>query len=85
MENVGRDTLLVSAIQARNNARAVFSGSMELFSNQYFTAQLTSSGKVRTESYMGWIQSVMVGHVCHSTHMADNDDRLRAIVNSLWS
>ncbi|KAI8616390.1 Dolichyl-diphosphooligosaccharide--protein glycosyltransferase subunit WBP1 [Chytriomyces sp. MP71] len=33
---VGHNLVLVSALQARNNARVVFSGSVELFSNQFF-------------------------------------------------
>ncbi|KAI8500462.1 PREDICTED: dolichyl-diphosphooligosaccharide--protein glycosyltransferase 48 kDa subunit-like [Branchiostoma belcheri] len=35
---VGKNTLLVAALQARNNARVVFTGSLELFSDQFFTA-----------------------------------------------
>ncbi len=31
----GNDVLLVSAVQTRNNARVVFSGSIDLFSNRY--------------------------------------------------
>jgi len=34
----GHDITLVSAFQGRNNARAVFSGSLELFSNKFFSA-----------------------------------------------
>jgi len=34
----GKKTTLVSALQARNNARVVFSGSLDLFSNRYFNA-----------------------------------------------
>eukprot|EP00605_Chrysophyceae_sp_TOSAG23-4_P002076 GSChrysophyteH1.ASY1.ANO1.2297.1 assembled CDS len=35
-ENAGADVLLVSAIQGRNNVRTVFSGSIDMFSNEYF-------------------------------------------------
>lgn len=41
----GPDTTLVSALQARNNARVLFSGSVELFSNKLFTSKLHDSGK----------------------------------------
>ncbi|XP_071494303.1 dolichyl-diphosphooligosaccharide--protein glycosyltransferase 48 kDa subunit-like [Diadema antillarum] len=33
---VGKNTLLMAALQARNNARVVFSGSVDLFSDAYF-------------------------------------------------
>lgn len=35
---VGRGTLLIAAVQARNNARVVFSGSLFFFSDEAFTA-----------------------------------------------
>ncbi|KAL3206910.1 hypothetical protein MRX96_039861 [Rhipicephalus microplus] len=35
---VGKNTLLISALQARNNARVVFSGSMDFFSDKYFSS-----------------------------------------------
>jgi oligosaccharyltransferase complex subunit beta len=35
---VGRGTLLIAALQARNNARVVFSGSMFFFSDEAFTS-----------------------------------------------
>lgn len=38
----GKDTTLVSALQARNNARVIFSGSLNLFSNEFFTKKLAS-------------------------------------------
>nr|XP_054769099.1 dolichyl-diphosphooligosaccharide--protein glycosyltransferase 48 kDa subunit-like [Lytechinus pictus] len=43
---VGKNTLLVAALQARNNARVVFSGSVELFSDAFFQSavQKASSG-----------------------------------------
>lgn len=45
-QTVGRDTLLVTAVQARNNARVVFGGSLDMFSNEYFAASVTiGSGK----------------------------------------
>ncbi len=33
---VGKSTLLVAGLQARNNARVIFSGSIEFFSNEFF-------------------------------------------------
>jgi oligosaccharyltransferase complex subunit beta len=42
-ENAGSDTLLVSAIQGRNNARTVISGSLDMFSNDYFNAEGSSN------------------------------------------
>lgn len=38
----GTDTTLVSAMQARNNARVIFSGSIDLFSNKFFNTKLAS-------------------------------------------
>jgi len=35
-ENAGADTLMVTAMQARNNARIVFSGSIDMFSNEFY-------------------------------------------------
>jgi len=44
--SVGKSTLLISALQARNNARAVFIGSLEFFSNDFFESSVQkSSGK----------------------------------------
>jgi oligosaccharyltransferase complex subunit beta len=41
---------LVSALQARNNARVVFSGSLDLFSDRFFNARVASNdGKVKTD------------------------------------
>lgn len=37
-ESSGEQTSLVSGLQGRNNARVVFAGSLELFSNQFFGA-----------------------------------------------
>ncbi|XP_074654507.1 dolichyl-diphosphooligosaccharide--protein glycosyltransferase 48 kDa subunit-like [Tubulanus polymorphus] len=40
---VGKNTLLISALQARNNARVVFVGSIDFFSDQFFTSQVQNS------------------------------------------
>ncbi|XP_061197195.1 dolichyl-diphosphooligosaccharide--protein glycosyltransferase 48 kDa subunit-like isoform X3 [Saccostrea echinata] len=37
---VGKNTLLVAALQARNNARVVFLGSLDFFSDEFFTANV---------------------------------------------
>lgn len=38
---VGKNTLLIAALQARNNARVVFSGSLHFFSDEAFTNAVT--------------------------------------------
>lgn len=35
---VGKDTILIAGLQARNNARVVFSGSLAFFSDEFFTS-----------------------------------------------
>lgn len=52
-ENAGADTLLVSSIQARNNARIVFSGSLDMFSNEYFAVE-DSGNKEFCEDLSAW-------------------------------
>ncbi|XP_013414803.1 dolichyl-diphosphooligosaccharide--protein glycosyltransferase 48 kDa subunit-like [Lingula anatina] len=37
---VGKNTLLIAALQARNNARVVFVGSLDFFSDEFFTASV---------------------------------------------
>jgi len=47
----GKKTSLVTALQARNNARVVFVGSLELFSNHFFEASVskqTADGKTKS-------------------------------------
>jgi oligosaccharyltransferase complex subunit beta len=39
----GRDIALISASQTRNNARVLFTGSMEVFSNEFLRAELTAT------------------------------------------
>lgn len=41
---VGRGTLLIAALQARNNARVVFSGSLFFFSDKAFTSSVKKYG-----------------------------------------
>jgi oligosaccharyltransferase complex subunit beta len=40
---VGKSTLLISGLQARNNARVVFVGSIDFFSNDFFEASIVKS------------------------------------------
>jgi len=60
---IGSETTLIAAFQARNNARAVFSGSLEFFSNQFFdqpvqtpgqSPQSSSVNKVLAEELTKW-------------------------------
>lgn len=46
VEMAGKRLGLISAVQGRNNARAVFAGSMDFFSDEFFGAALTATGKV---------------------------------------
>jgi len=41
---VGKNTLLISALQARNNARVVFVGSLDFFSDEFFSASVEGVG-----------------------------------------
>ncbi|XP_055633214.1 dolichyl-diphosphooligosaccharide--protein glycosyltransferase 48 kDa subunit [Toxorhynchites rutilus septentrionalis] len=49
---VGKGTLLIAALQARNNARVVFSGSLYFFSDEAFlsSVQRVQDGKLHTKS-----------------------------------
>uniref|UniRef100_A0A8D8URK8 Dolichyl-diphosphooligosaccharide--protein glycosyltransferase 48 kDa subunit n=1 Tax=Cacopsylla melanoneura TaxID=428564 RepID=A0A8D8URK8_9HEMI len=42
---VGKNTVLVAALQARNNARVVFSGSLYFFSNEAFNSPVQKANK----------------------------------------
>ena len=37
---VGKQTVLIAGLQARNNARVIFSGSFEFFSDEFFTSKV---------------------------------------------
>jgi len=41
---VGKQTVLIAGLQARNNARVVFSGSLEFFSDEFFLASVEKAG-----------------------------------------
>jgi len=45
---VGRSTVLVAGLQARNNARVVFSGSLDFFSDKFAVSSFEKNGKVIT-------------------------------------
>ena len=49
----GSDISLVVAIQARNNARLLVSGSIKLFSNQFFRTKLEESNNVGATAIVG--------------------------------
>merc|ERR1711974_452574 len=42
---VGKQTVLVAGLQARNNARVIFSGSLDFFSDEFFMAEVETGGK----------------------------------------
>merc|ERR1712241_295767 len=47
----GKGTVLVAGLQARNNARVVFAGSLDMFSDKFFMARVSSwSGKKAEKS-----------------------------------
>ena len=47
---VGRNTILIAALQARNNARVIVLGSIDFLSDQYLTAKVGKDGKVAGNS-----------------------------------
>lgn len=47
---IGKSTLLISALQARNNARVMFVGSIDFFSNDYFESSVNSKNKKSDKS-----------------------------------
>jgi oligosaccharyltransferase complex subunit beta len=48
---VGKRTVLISVLQARNNARVGFVGSLDFFSNDFFQSSVqTNNGKTHTKS-----------------------------------
>jgi oligosaccharyltransferase complex subunit beta len=57
----GKQTLLVAAMQSKNNARCTVSGSLDLFSDQYFNAQLTSGGKSGNRNFAASISAWTLG------------------------
>ncbi|KAJ1367452.1 hypothetical protein KIN20_028362 [Parelaphostrongylus tenuis] len=41
---IGKQLLMISALQARNNARAIFTGSLDMFSDAFLTAYVHKAG-----------------------------------------
>jgi len=41
---IGKSTILIGALQARNNARVVLTGSLRLFSDEFFNAEVQRAG-----------------------------------------
>lgn len=57
----GKNTLLIAGLQARNNARVIFSGSLDFFSDEFFTssvhvrgAEAASGNKALAEALSSW-------------------------------
>ena len=48
---VGRSTLLIAGMQARNNARVVFSGSIEFFSNEFFVSSVLKAANTKGKEF----------------------------------
>jgi len=44
-QTVGKNTLLISALQARNNARVLFVGSLDFFSNEFFESSVEKNAE----------------------------------------
>jgi len=47
---VGKNTLLVAGLQARNNARVVITGSVEMLSDAFYTSKVEVGGKAGVEA-----------------------------------
>jgi oligosaccharyltransferase complex subunit beta len=50
---VGRNTILIAALQARNNARVIFSGSLFFFSDEAIMSQVKKIGDIQTHEKSG--------------------------------
>jgi len=46
----GKNTVLIGGLQARNNARVIFSGSLEFFSDEFLTSEVEGVGLVKIMS-----------------------------------
>jgi len=47
---IGKNTVLIGGLQARNNARVVFSGSLDFFSDEFYTSQVERVGMSKKSS-----------------------------------
>ena len=54
----GKNTVLVAGLQARNNARVVFAGSIDLFSDKFFTSAVNG---------FSGLKSAKSGNFCNFT------------------
>ncbi|CAL7942522.1 unnamed protein product [Xylocopa violacea] len=60
---VGKNTLLIAALQARNNARVVFSGSLYFFSDEAFTSPIQKAqGGQKYEKSGNEVVATMIAH-----------------------
>jgi oligosaccharyltransferase complex subunit beta len=50
---IGRSTVLVGALQARNNARVILTGSIDMFSDEFINANVAQAGAKPTKSGNG--------------------------------
>ena len=60
-DNAGTNTLLVTAVQGRNNARIVISGSLDMFSNAYFRTQLSSAAAAGNQQFCSALSKWALG------------------------
>ena len=56
---VGKSTVLIAALQARNNARVVFSGSLDFFSDKFFTSAVHKA--VRGATVAASVETCLTG------------------------
>lgn len=54
---VGKNTLLIAGLQARNNARVVFSGSLDFFSDAFFNSAVQKAAP-GSKRYRGFLASL---------------------------
>lgn len=54
---VGKNTLLIAGLQARNNARVVFSGSLDFFSDAFFNSAVQKAAP-GSKRYVGFLASL---------------------------
>lgn len=58
---VGRKTVLIAALQARNNARIVFSGSLFFFSDEAFNSPVTKVHvSIKLNNQLDWISCLVL-------------------------
>ena len=60
---VGTNTLLIAGLQARNNARVIFVGSLDFFSDEFFQAAVQNANK--GDRYV--LRSVWKDNTVHSS------------------